>query len=143
MKCKNQECKANAINNSDYCFMHDPSQKSKHIESARKGGAVGKKKDLVKLEPVDLSEKGSVIKLLNDTINYIRSIKPDGLMDVKTANCVGFLASKILEARKTEVKPNDENQYTGTEEQNREIDNECLRRTKELIAEGKINKDDL
>ena len=35
-----------------------------------------------------------------DTINRVRRIRPDGSLDIKVANCIGFLVAKLLEAQK-------------------------------------------
>ncbi len=47
------------------------------------------------LAPLDLNDNRAVLLLLSDTINRVRA----GSMDVRIANCLGFLSSKILEAR--------------------------------------------
>lgn len=52
------------------------------------------------LDPVDITDARTVIYILADTINRVRKVQADGSMDVKTANCIGHLASKMLEAQR-------------------------------------------
>lgn len=46
------------------------------------------------MSPIKLTNPKDVISLLEDTINAVRS----GEMDVKMANCLGFLTDKLLKA---------------------------------------------
>jgi len=98
-----KQCKANAMHKSKFCFMHNPETKNLAKEAGRKGGQVScYKKGLIQADPIDiLTDSKMVAYLLADTINRVRQVGPDGSLDDKTANCIGFLTSKFLEARKS------------------------------------------
>ncbi|MFA5157893.1 MAG: hypothetical protein WC451_01715 [Patescibacteria group bacterium] len=97
-----KQCKANAMHNSKFCFMHDPNTKDQVKEAGRKGGQVScYKKGLIQADPIDILTDGKMVAyLLADTINRVRQVDPDGSLDIKAANCIGFLTSKLLEAQK-------------------------------------------
>lgn len=94
-------CKANAMTGSDYCFTHNPETREQVKEAGKKGGQVCHyDKGLVRAETIDiLTDNKMVIYLLADTINRVRKVRPDGSIDIRTANCIGFLTSKLLEAQ--------------------------------------------
>lgn len=105
MKCSYQksddkQCGANAMNSSSFCFAHDPMMKPKHLEATKKGGEATHNRDYVQLDPIPVEDASSALYLITDTINRIRTARPDGTMDLKTANAVGFLAGKLLECKK-------------------------------------------
>lgn len=106
MKCKERvkgkPCQANAMAGSDYCFTHNPEVAGKRLAARKKGGKVSHYKDgLMPVEAIDFTQcKEAVIYLLADTINRVRRIRPDGSLDIKIANCIGFLVAKLLEAQK-------------------------------------------
>lgn len=58
------------------------------------------RQDDTRLDPVPVDDALSTLYLLSDTINRIRTARPDGTLDLKVANSVGFLAGKLLESRK-------------------------------------------
>ncbi len=97
-----KQCKANAMHNSKFCFTHNPDTKNQVKEAGRKGGQVScYNKGLIQADPIDiLTDNKMVVYLLADTINRVRRVRGDGSLDDKTANCIGFLTSKLLEARK-------------------------------------------
>jgi len=102
VKDNGEQCQANAMTDSEYCFSHNPDTKEQLKEATRKGGEVSYyDKGLIKLEPIDITtDNRAVIYILADTLNRVRRVKPDGSMDIKIANCIGFLSSKVLEAQK-------------------------------------------
>lgn len=87
---------------SDYCFAHNPEVAEERLSARKKGGQVSHYKDgLMPAEAIDFTGcKEAVIYLLTDTINRVRRIRPDGSLDIKIANCIGFLVAKLLEAQK-------------------------------------------
>ena len=104
MKCqtlskKGSPCRANAINSSNFCFTHDPTKKMDHIIATQKGGEKRTQSNFIALEPLDLTDAKTILYLIADTINRVRKVHADGTMDVKVANCVGFLAGKMLDAQ--------------------------------------------
>ena len=106
MKCRHmndkKRCEAEAIKNSEFCYWHDPNK----AEDRKKASSIGGKasyynQGLVIAEPIDItSDNRAIIFLLVDTINRVRRIQEDGSMDIRIANCIGFLSSKIIEAQR-------------------------------------------
>lgn len=105
MNCKHIKsdgttCKGFAIKDDDYCFVHSSETEQKHFEAVKKGGEATYNRDYVKLDPIPVEDALSASYLLTDAINRIRVAKSDGTFDLKTANSLGFLTSKLLECRK-------------------------------------------
>ncbi|MCX6812601.1 MAG: hypothetical protein NTW79_03195 [Candidatus Berkelbacteria bacterium] len=105
MKCSFQksdgeQCKANAMVGSDFCFSHSSDSKQEHINATRKGGEATHNRDYVQLDPIPVEDASSALYLITDTINRIRTARADGTMDLKTANAIGFLSGKLLECKK-------------------------------------------
>jgi len=106
MKCKyikdDKQCQAPVMHNAEYCYFHNPEIKRKRKHAQKKGGKVSYyDKGLIKAEPIDITaDKRAVIYILADTINRVRRVRPDGSLDVKTANSIGQLAGKMIEAQK-------------------------------------------
>lgn len=106
MKCKyekdGKKCQANPMVGSEFCFTHNPDTEKQRLAARKKGGKVSYYRDgLMQAEPIDFSQyKEAVVYLLADTINRVRRIRPDGSLDIRVANCIGFLVAKLLEAQK-------------------------------------------
>jgi len=97
MKCNHikkdgGECNSSAMSGSGYCYFHNPaiSEEEKKEVQARGGRnrAVTLRGPLPEIEIAKVSD---VTLLLVDTINQVRT----GKMDVKMANCIGFLGDKL------------------------------------------------
>jgi len=87
------QCQAKAMKGSDYCFTHNPdTQIEKHL-AVVKGGLASKKVKL-DLEPLSIKTPQEVGKLLEDTINGVRS----GEIPPNIANTIGYLAGHALKA---------------------------------------------
>lgn len=94
-------CKANAMSGSNYCFTHNPATREQHRAATRKGGAVSPKAVETSLLPNEkITSLQSVVDVLADAINRVRVVRPDGSMDVKSANTLGFLCGKYAELYK-------------------------------------------
>jgi len=99
-KCKfikpdGTKCEAWAMSDSNFCYFHNPdiSDKEKR-EIQSKGGA---NRTLILKEPLPelgLAEPADTILLIADTIGRVRA----GTLDIRTANCLGFLSDKLLKA---------------------------------------------
>lgn len=105
MKCRGKKsngsnCRANAMGASGFCFVHNPKTRHQHQEAARKGGSNANKAQSLLLPAIKLAGGDTVLAVLEDTINRVRKINDDGSMDVATANSVGHLCGKLLEAYK-------------------------------------------
>ncbi len=84
-----------------YCYLHNPKiPKAEKRKAQSRGGQVTVLDKTNLLDPVDITDARTVIYILADTINRVRKVQADGSMDVKTANCIGHLASKMLEAQR-------------------------------------------
>ena len=100
MKCKYIKddttlCNANAMQDSSYCYLHNPDISEEEKQSAQaKGGKGNKIKITEPLEPVNIEKVEDIVKLLADTINRVRS----GEMEIKIANCIGYLSGHITKA---------------------------------------------
>lgn len=99
-KCKfvkknNEQCSAYAMQNSDYCFLHNPDISDDLKKQIQSKGGQGNKAQIAKPLPAVKIGKGKhVIDLLEDTINRVRG----GELDIKIANCLGQLANVLLRA---------------------------------------------
>jgi len=103
MKCLNinvdgDDCGANAMSNSKYCFTHNPIMKTQHLQAAAKGGQVSTDVGNQLLPQICMKQIPDVVVLLEDTINRVRTTKEDGSMDVKVANCIGYLSGQLIKA---------------------------------------------
>ena len=100
MKCKfikenNEGCDANAMNNSGYCYLHNPEvDEAEKLIVRSKGGKANKIKVIEPLDPIELNDPKDVVKLLADTINKVRS----GELDLRVANCIGYLSGHLTKA---------------------------------------------
>jgi len=95
IKTDKQKCKAWAMSDSEFCYFHNPDiseAEKKEIQS--RGGQANKIKVLEPLEPITLKRGDDVILLLEDTINKVRA----GKMDLRVANCMGYLAGHLIKA---------------------------------------------
>lgn len=87
-------CGAQAMKNSQYCFVHSPTTKEQHLEAAAKGGSLSSRKDKLDLPPITVDRPHDVIPILVETINSVR----DGSLSPNVANTIGFLCSHLLKA---------------------------------------------
>jgi len=83
------------MNNSDYCYFHNPdiSEEEKKAATVRGGSnrALVIKYPLVEMP---IKKMPDVALLIVDTINRVRA----GEMDIRVANCLGFLSDKLIKA---------------------------------------------
>lgn len=98
MQCKsvkenNEECNSNAVVDSDYCFSHNPQTRAAKQAAVVKGG-LASHQPRVSLEEVPIANVADVVALLARTINEVRANK----IDLKAANCIGFLAGHLVKA---------------------------------------------
>ena len=100
MKCEfikpdGTKCEANAIKDSKFCYFHNPDISDEEKRKAQSNG--GKTKALTLKEPLPelvLAEPADAVLLIADTISRVRA----GTLDIRTANCLGFLSDKLLKA---------------------------------------------
>jgi hypothetical protein len=100
MKCifikpNGDQCEANAMTQSDYCYLHNPeiSQEDKQLAKV-KGGKARALVVKTELPELPLKTPNDTVTLMADTISRVRA----GEMDIRVANCLGFLTDKLLKA---------------------------------------------
>lgn len=100
MKCiykkeNDESCNANAMKGVKYCYLHNPDiPEEDKFNAQSNGGKANKIKIYEPLEPIKVKTPSDVVSLLEDTINRVRS----GEMDLKVANCIGYLSGHITKA---------------------------------------------
>ena len=100
MKCKETktdgtQCNANAMSDSDYCYMHNPDISDEEKREAKQRGGQARALTIANPLPVlPINEPNDAVLLIADTICRVRS----GELDVRIANCLGFLSDKLLKA---------------------------------------------
>jgi hypothetical protein len=89
------------MSDSQYCFSHNPATRQQHQAATRRGGSISPyTKDITVLPASNLSTANDIVLMLSDTINRVRVVNKDGSMAITTANAVGHLSGKLLEALK-------------------------------------------
>jgi len=95
IKTNGVKCEAHAIKGSEFCYFHNPDISDEEKREAQSNG--GKTKALTLKEPLPelvLAEPADTVLLIADTISRVRA----GKLDIRTANCLGFLSDKLLKA---------------------------------------------
>ena len=100
MKCNHakengETCEAYAVKDSEFCYFHNPDIDDEEKREAQSNG--GKTKALTLKEPLPelaLGKPSDAVLLIADTISRVRA----GTLDIRTANCLGFLSDKLLKA---------------------------------------------
>jgi len=100
MKCEfikpdGTKCEAHAIKDSKFCYFHNPDIRYDDKREAQSNG--DKTKTITLKEPLPelvLAEPADAVLLIADTISRVRA----GTLDIRTANCLGFLSDKLLKA---------------------------------------------
>lgn len=112
MKCKQskpdgQQCQANAMNGSEFCYLHNPDISDEDKREAQTKGGANRALTLSQpLPAIPLAVPDDAILLITDTIARVRA----GELDIKTANCIGFLTDKLLKAFEV-AKLNDKTEF--------------------------------
>ena len=99
-----RQCRAHAMDDSKFCFFHDPEFAVQRTAARRAGGLTNKAAGVVQRPAEDLVLAGvsDVITLLGDTINRTRI----GQLDPRVANSIGYISGILLKA--LEMKPLEE-----------------------------------
>lgn len=83
------------MKDSDYCYLHNPDISEEEKQLARTRGGEARSHALITpLPELPLTTPQDAVILVSDTIRRVRS----GELDIKTANCIGFLTDKLLKA---------------------------------------------
>lgn len=95
VKSDGTKCNAKAITNSDHCYFHSAEiPNSERKEARARGGKANAITVHDPLPPVTINGVKDVVKLLESTINDVRS----GQLDVKIGNCIGVLSGQLIKA---------------------------------------------
>ena len=103
MKCSfiqadGSQCGSNAMKGKNLCFTHNPETKERHLKAASQGGMSNYLGGTSKLPEMPLKTCSDAVALLDDTINRIRIVEIDGSMNIRVANCIGYLAGHLIKA---------------------------------------------
>lgn len=93
VKSDGKNCNAWPMNNSNFCFTHNPETTKEKKEAVIKGGKANKK-HYAKLEKVKIKNQKDVVKLIATTINEVR----EGLVDVNIAKCIFYGSGQLIRA---------------------------------------------
>jgi hypothetical protein len=89
------QCNANAMSGAEYCYMHNPAISEEEKREAKQRGGQARALTITNPLPVlPINEPNDAVLLIADTINRVRA----GELDIRTANCLGFLTDKLLRA---------------------------------------------
>ena len=100
MQCKEikkdgTQCNANAMSGLDFCYTHNPDISDEEKREAKQRGGQARALTIANPLPVlPIDEPNDAVLLIADTICRVRS----GELDVRIANCLGFLSDKLLRA---------------------------------------------
>jgi hypothetical protein len=100
MKCvyvkdNGEACHANPMGGSEYCYLHNPAISEDEKKQAQAKGGQARSLTLeTPLPDLPLETPNDTVTLVADTIRRVRA----GELDIKTANCIGFLSDKLLKA---------------------------------------------
>lgn len=100
MQCKfiktdGTQCNANAMSGLDYCYTHNPDISDEEKREAKQRGGQNRAVAISEpLPPLAIAEPNDAVLLIVDTINRVRA----GELDIRVANCLGFLTDKLLKA---------------------------------------------
>lgn len=91
IKSDNSRCKASAVKTDEYCFWHSEKMKGKR-EKALKEGGLSPKRNYGRGEVVKLGTTEDVLKLMEQTINDLRTNRTS----TRIANSIGYLSGIAL-----------------------------------------------
>ena len=105
MQCKftkpeGEQCKANAMADSDYCFHHNPDIPDEVKREAQAKGGRAKQITITKpLPELPIVKSKDIFYLIADTLKRVRS----GEIDPKIANTIFYGSEKLLKAYETKT----------------------------------------
>jgi len=89
------QCNANAMSGLDYCYTHNHDISDEEKREAKQRGGQNRAVAISEpLPPLAIAEPNDAVLLIVDTINRVRA----GELDIRVANCLGFLTDKLLKA---------------------------------------------
>ena len=102
MKCRQitngKECGANAMRDSDFCYLHNPNiSEGEKREAQTRGGQNRSLKVYQTLPPVKIEKTSDIMALLTETINQVRH----GDLVCRVGNTIGYIARVAIKAYET------------------------------------------
>jgi len=103
MKClfvkpNGDQCQANAMTSSDFCYTHNPEISEEEKREAKSKGGRNRSLAIINpLPPIKIEKTRDITALLVETINEVRG----GGLDCRVANSIGYLAGVALKAYET------------------------------------------
>lgn len=100
MQCKHtkdngEQCNANAMTGSDFCFLHNPEISEEDKKEAQTRGGQNRARIIKEALPeIKIKTSKDAVLLLTDTINRVRA----GEMDTKIATTIGYLSGHLIKA---------------------------------------------
>ena len=93
IKSNGKQCQAWAMEDSDFCFTHNPKMEKERKEAVIRGGK-SPKRNYIPLEPIEVKDNKDVVKLIVQTINEVRR----GVIDIRVANCIFYGSGQLIKA---------------------------------------------
>jgi len=93
IKQNKEQCSANAMKDSKFCFSHNPKMKEQKMAAVVKGGKMSKK-NRSRLPEVPLNDTKDIVVLVARIIKEVRS----GSIELRVANCIGYLSGHLIKA---------------------------------------------
>ena len=95
IKKNGKGCGAKALTGSTFCYFHNPDVSEAEKKKAQTSGGTNRALTIkTPLPAMILTTPEDTVLLMADTISRVRA----GTLDIRTANCLGFLADKLLKA---------------------------------------------
>jgi len=86
------------MSGAEYCYTHNPDISDEEKREAKQRGGQARALTIANpLPALPINTPDDAVLLIVDTINRVRA----GTLDIRTANCLGFLADKLLKALET------------------------------------------
>ena len=93
LKPNGEQCGANAMGSSDYCYLHNPEISQEEKQAVRvKGGKIKSLVPINALPPIKIEKTRDIMALLTETINQVRG----GSLDCRVGNTIGYLAGVAI-----------------------------------------------
>jgi hypothetical protein len=93
IKSDGQECRANPMKDSEFCFTHNPDTEEERMYAVSKGGS-SPRKAREPLPELKIEDAKDVVRLLSTTITEVRA----GSVELRVANCIGYLSGHLIKA---------------------------------------------
>lgn len=95
LKDNGETCQANSMADSEYCYLHNPNIPEADKRLAQTKGGEARSLTLTEALPeIPIVTPSDAVILVSDTIKRVRA----GTLDIRIANCLGFLTDKLLKA---------------------------------------------